>query len=123
MFSRYTQRTQRAIISAQEEARRLGYAFVGTEHLLLGLLCDTDSAAARALQPFGVVPESLRAEVETAVGRGEGSPTGEVGFSPRAKRVMVELAVQEAREIGHSYVGPEHLLLGLLRGHPAAHGG
>ncbi|MCG0238245.1 MAG: ATP-dependent Clp protease ATP-binding subunit [Firmicutes bacterium] len=115
MFSRYTERAQRVIVLAQDEARRLGYDYVGTEHLLLGLIREGEGIAAKALQSLGISLEQVRAEVERMIGRGTASPRGEIGFTPRAKKVMVELAIEEARLLGHNYVGTEHILLGLIR--------
>jgi ATP-dependent Clp protease ATP-binding subunit ClpC len=99
---------------AQEEAQRFGHNYIDTEHILLGLIADDDSVASRVLVNLGVAPSKVRAGVEFVVGRGERSSVGEVGLTPRAKRV-IELAVDEARRLNHSYIGTEHLLLGLLR--------
>lgn len=114
MFSRYTERAQRVVVLAQDEARRLQRDYVGSEHLLLGLLREGEGVAAKALQSMGVDLDRLRAAVEQALGRGEKSVSGEIGFTPPAKRVMVEWAIEESRAMGHNYVGTEHLLLGLL---------
>ncbi len=115
MFSRYTERAQRVIVLAQDEARRLNYDYVGTEHLLLGLIREGEGIAAKALQALGIQLEQVRAEVEKMIGKGSASSRGEIGFTPRAKKVMVELAIEEARLLGHNYVGTEHILLGLIR--------
>ncbi|BDG62120.1 ATP-dependent Clp protease ATP-binding subunit [Caldinitratiruptor microaerophilus] len=115
MFSRYTERAQRVIVLAQDEARRLNYDYVGTEHLLLGLIREGEGIAAKALQSLGISLEQVRAEVEKMIGKGTASARGEIGFTPRAKKVMVELAIEEARLLGHNYVGTEHILLGLIR--------
>jgi ATP-dependent Clp protease ATP-binding subunit ClpC len=115
MFSRYTERAQRVIVLAQDEARRLNYDYVGTEHLLLGLIREGEGIAAKALQSLGIQLEQVRAEVEKMIGKGAASTRGEIGFTPRAKKVMVELAIEEARLLGHNYVGTEHILLGLIR--------
>ncbi|HEY3363766.1 MAG TPA: ATP-dependent Clp protease ATP-binding subunit [Symbiobacteriaceae bacterium] len=115
MFSRYTERAQRVIVLAQDEARRLNYDYVGTEHLLLGLIREGEGIAAKALQSLGIQLEQVRAEVEKMIGKGTASTRGEIGFTPRAKKVMVELAIEEARLLGHNYVGTEHILLGLIR--------
>lgn len=115
MFSRYTERAQRVIVLAQDEARRLNYDYVGTEHLLLGLIREGEGIAAKALQSLGIQLEQVRAEVEKVIGKGSASTRGEIGFTPRAKKVMVELAIEEARLLGHNYVGTEHILLGLIR--------
>nr|PZN74243.1 MAG: ATP-dependent Clp protease ATP-binding subunit ClpC [Bacillota bacterium] len=115
MFSRYTERAQRVIVLAQDEARRLNYDYVGTEHLLLGLIREGEGIAAKALQSLGISLEQVRAEVEKMIGKGSATSRGEIGFTPRAKKVMVELAIEEARLLGHNYVGTEHILLGLIR--------
>jgi ATP-dependent Clp protease ATP-binding subunit ClpC len=115
MFGRYSERAQRVIVLAQEEARRLNYNYVGTEHLLLGLIREGSGIAAKALQNLGIDLDQVRAEVEKIIGRGNGPVSGEIGYTPRAKKVVMELAIDEARQLGHSYVGTEHILLGLLR--------
>ncbi|MBX6350454.1 MAG: ATP-dependent Clp protease ATP-binding subunit [Clostridia bacterium] len=115
MYSRYSERAQRVIILAQEEARRLNYNYVGTEHLLLGLIREGSGIAARALQNLGIDLDQVRAEVEKVIGRGNQPVTGEIGYTPRAKKVVMELAIEEARQLGHNYVGTEHILLGLIR--------
>ncbi|MDK2784489.1 MAG: ATP-dependent Clp protease ATP-binding subunit ClpC [Bacillota bacterium] len=115
MFARFTQRAQQVIILAQEEARRLNYPYVGTEHLLLGLIREGTGVAAQALASLGIELERVRAEVEKIIGPGTGAPTGpQVDLTPRAKRV-IELALDEARRMGVDYIGTEHLLLGLIR--------
>ncbi|MDQ7793385.1 MAG: ATP-dependent Clp protease ATP-binding subunit [bacterium] len=116
MFGRYTERAQRAIILAQEEARRHNHAVVGTEHLLLGLIREGEGVAAKVLQSMGIGLEKVRTEVENIIGGGEPETAGEsLNFSPRAKKVVMELALLEAQALGHNYIGTEHLLLGLLR--------
>ncbi|HHV43628.1 MAG TPA: ATP-dependent Clp protease ATP-binding subunit [Firmicutes bacterium] len=115
MFSRFTERAQRTIIFSQEEARRLGHNVVGTEHILLGLIKEGDGVAAKALQSLGIRLDQVQEEVERIVGRGDAKLTGPaLGFTPRAKRVL-ELSLEEARRLGHTYVGTEHILLGLIR--------
>jgi len=114
MFERFTERARNAVRFAQEEARRLGHASVGPEHLLLGLLGEPEGIGAKALVALGAFPDGLRAEVEEMVGRGEGAPTGHVPFTPRAKKVL-ELSLREALQLGHNYIGTEHILLGLIR--------
>ena len=114
MFGRFTERAQRVIVLSQEEARRLGHNVVGTEHLLLGLIAEGEGVAARALQTLGISIDDVRAEIERVIGRGEVGETGPSGFTPRTKRVL-ELAFEEARQLGHSYIGTEHILLGLIR--------
>jgi ATP-dependent Clp protease ATP-binding subunit ClpC len=113
MFSRFTERAQKVVVLSQEEARRLGHNVVGTEHILLGLAAEGEGVAARALQALGIGLEKVRAEVENVIGRGEGAPQGQIGFTPRAKRVL-ELAFEEARQLSHTYIGTEHILLGLI---------
>ncbi|NLN19076.1 MAG: ATP-dependent Clp protease ATP-binding subunit [Firmicutes bacterium] len=114
MFSRFTERAQKVVVLSQEEARRLGHNVVGTEHILLGLVAEGEGVAARALQSMGIGLEKVRAEVEKVIGRGDGTPQGQIGFTPRAKRVL-ELAFEEARQLNHTYIGTEHILLGLIR--------
>ncbi|HHV07421.1 MAG TPA: ATP-dependent Clp protease ATP-binding subunit [Firmicutes bacterium] len=115
MFARFTQRAQQVIILAQEEAKRLKYPYVGTEHLLLGLIREGSGVAAQALNGLGIQLNQVRAEVEKIIGPGAGTPTpGEVTLTPRAKRV-IELALAEAHGMGVNYIGTEHLLLGLIR--------
>lgn len=114
MFGRFTERAQRVIVLSQEEARRLGHNVVGTEHILLGLIAEGEDVAARSLLSLGISIDQVRDEVERMIGRG-GQPTqGPIGFTPRSKRVL-ELAFDEARRLGHTYIGTEHLLLGLIR--------
>ncbi|MBE3583779.1 MAG: ATP-dependent Clp protease ATP-binding subunit [Limnochordaceae bacterium] len=114
MFGRFTERAQKVVVLSQEEARRLGHNVVGTEHILLGLCAEGDGVAARALQSMGISLDRVRMEVEKVIGRGEAPPTGQPTFTPRAKRVL-ELAFDEARNLGHTYIGTEHILLGLIR--------
>ncbi len=113
-FEKFSERARRALTRAQEEAQRFGHNYIDTEHILLGLVAEEDSVASKVLANMGVLPNKLRAAVEFVVGRGERSTIGEVGLTPKAKRV-IELAVDEARRLSHSYIGTEHLLLGLLR--------
>ncbi|MDQ0209239.1 ATP-dependent protease ATP-binding subunit ClpC [Alkalicoccobacillus murimartini] len=113
MFGRFTERAQKVLALAQEEAIRLGHNNIGTEHILLGLIREGEGIAAKALQALGLGPEKLQKEVETLIGKGqEGSKTKH--YTPRAKKV-IELSMDEARKLGHSYVGTEHILLGLIR--------
>jgi len=114
MFGRFTERAQKVVVLSQEEARRLGHNVVGTEHILLGLAAEGEGVAARALQNMDISLDKVRSEVEKVIGRGEGTPPGQIGFTPRAKRVL-ELAFDEARQLGHTYIGTEHILLGLIR--------
>ncbi|MHB8756455.1 MAG: ATP-dependent Clp protease ATP-binding subunit [Bacillota bacterium] len=114
IFHRFTPRAQNVITYAQEEAQRHGSSFVGTQHLLLGLLRDGEGVAARALLALGLDLDKVRAEVEKVVGKAEGAGEGGA-FSPRAKRVVIELTAEEARALGHTYIGTEHILLALIR--------
>nr|YP_010713801.1 Clp protease ATP binding subunit [Galdieria phlegrea]UNJ16257.1 Clp protease ATP binding subunit [Galdieria sp.]WDA99883.1 Clp protease ATP binding subunit [Galdieria phlegrea] len=113
MFERFTEKAIKAIMLSQEEARRLGHNFVGTEQVLLGLLAESNGLASKVLKLMGVTLKDARIEVEKIIGRGSGFVAVEIPFTPRAKRVL-ELAIEEAKFIGHNYVGTEHLLLGLL---------
>ncbi len=115
MYQRFTERAQRALLLAQEEAKRLQYNFVGTEHLLLGLIREGDGIAAKALLSLGVSLDKVRAEVEKVIGRGTTPAEGDIGLTPRAKKVVLELSAEEARHLGHNYIGTEHILLGLIR--------
>ena len=114
VFGKFTERAQKVVVLSQEEARRLGHNVVGTEHILLGLCAEGEGVAARALQSMGISLDKVRSEVEKVIGRGEGNPVGQPTFTPRAKRVL-ELAFDEARNLGHTYIGTEHILLGLIR--------
>jgi ATP-dependent Clp protease ATP-binding subunit ClpC len=114
MFERFTERARRVIILAQEEAKRLNHSAVGTEHILLGIIREGEGVASKVLESLTISPDRVRAEIEGAIGRGERAPNEEVAFTPRAKKVL-ELALDEARRLGHNYIGTEHLLLGLIR--------
>jgi ATP-dependent Clp protease ATP-binding subunit ClpC len=113
-FEKFSERARRALTYAQEEAQRFNHNYIGTEHILLGLVREGDGIAAKVLSNLGVDLNKVRAAVEFIIGRGGKAPSGEVGLTPRAKKV-IELAVDEARRLNHTYVGTEHLLLGLLR--------
>ncbi len=113
-FEKFTERARRVLTLAQEEAQRFNHNYIGTEHILLGLVREGDGVAAKVLSNLGVELEKVRSAVEFIIGRGERTFRGEIGLTPRAKRV-IELAVDEARRLGHNYIGTEHLLLGLLR--------
>ena len=113
-FNRFTGRARKVIQLAQEEAQRLQHNYIGTEHLLLGLAREGEGVAASALTSLGVDLEKVRNAVEDIIGRGDDPISGEVGLTPRAKKV-IELAVDEARRLNHQYIGTEHLLLGLIR--------
>ena len=114
MFERFTEKAIKVIMLAQEEARRLGHNFVGTEQVLLGLIGEGTGIAAKTLKSMGVNLKDARVEVEKIIGRGSGFVAVEIPFTPRAKRVL-ELSWDEARQLGHNYIGTEHLLLGLIR--------
>ncbi|VVB05081.1 unnamed protein product [Arabis nemorensis] len=114
MFERFTEKAIKVIMLSQEEARRLGHNFVGTEQILLGLIGEGTGIAAKVLKSMGINLKDSRVEVEKIIGRGSGFVAVEIPFTPRAKRVL-ELSLEEARQIGHNYIGSEHLLLGLLR--------
>ncbi len=114
MFERFTDRARRVVVLAQGEARLLDHNYIGTEHLLLGLIAEGEGVGARALQALDVSLPSIRAQIEEIIGRGQTQPTGHIPFTPRAKKVL-ELSLREALQLGHNYIGTEHLLLGLVR--------
>jgi len=114
MFERFTDRARRVVVLAQEEARMLEHNYIGTEHLLLGLIHEGEGVAAKALRALDVDLDTLRREVESLVGRGQQPTKGHIPFTPAAKKVL-ELALRESVQLGHEYIGTEHLLLGLLR--------
>ena len=114
MFERFSDRARRVLVYAQEEARLLDHNFIGTEHILLGIIREGDDVAAKALVSFDISLEAVRAKVEDTIGPGEMSPTGSPPFTPRAKKVL-ELSFREALQLGHNYIGTEHILLGLVR--------
>ncbi len=114
MFERFTERSRRVVVLAQEEARMLDHNYIGTEHLLLGLIHEGDSIAAQAIESTGLTLEAARAEVEQIIGLGASAPSGHIPFTARAKKVL-ELALREALAQKKSYIGPEHILLGLIR--------
>ena len=114
MFKRFTDRARRVVVLAQEEARMLNHNYVGTEHILLGLIHEGEGVAAKALESLGISLEAVRAQVEEIIGQGQQIPSGHIPFTPRAKKVM-ELSLREALQLGHDYIGTEHILLGLIR--------
>ena len=114
MFERFTDRARRVIVLAQEEARLLNHNYIGTEHLLLGLVHEGEGVAARALESLGISLQAVRAQVEEIIGRGDQAPSGHIPFTPRAKKVL-ELSLREGLQLGHNYIGTEHMLLGLIR--------
>ena len=113
MFERFTEKAIKVVMLAQEESRRLGHNFVGTEQILLGLIGEGAGVATKVLKSMGVNLKDARMEVERIIGRGSGFVAVEIPFTPRAKRVL-EMAIEEARDLGHSYIGTEHILLALL---------
>ncbi|HLU31076.1 MAG TPA: Clp protease N-terminal domain-containing protein, partial [Acidimicrobiia bacterium] len=114
MFERFTDRARRVVVLAQEEARSLNHNYIGTEHILLGLLNEGEGIAAKALESLGIGLDSVRDEVVKIIGPGQQAPTGHIPFTPRAKKVL-ELSLREALQLGHNYIGTEHILLGLIR--------
>ncbi len=113
MFERFTDRARQVVVLAQEEARILNHNYIGTEHILLGLLHEGEGVAARALESLGLRLETVRQQVEEIIGQGQQAPSGHIPFTPRAKKVL-ELSLREALQLGHDYIGTEHILLGLL---------
>ncbi len=113
MFERFTDRARRTVVLAQHEAGLLNHNYIGTEHILLGLIHEGEGVAAKALEPFGIALEGVRQQVEEIIGRGQQEPSGHIPFTPRAKKVL-ELSLDEALQLGSTYVGTEHLLLGLV---------
>ena len=113
-FEKFSERARRVLSLAQEEAQRFNHNYIGTEHILLGLVRETEGVAARVLSSLSVDLSKVRSAVEFIIGRGEKPAQGEIGLTPRAKKV-VELAVDEARRMNHTYIGTEHLLIGLMR--------
>jgi ATP-dependent Clp protease ATP-binding subunit ClpC len=114
MFERFTDRARRVVVLAQQEARMLDHNYIGTEHILLGLIREGDGMAARALMAMGIGLDAMRQAVEDIIGRGAQSPSGHIPFTPRAKKVL-ELSLREALQLGCDYIGTEHILLGLIR--------
>jgi ATP-dependent Clp protease ATP-binding subunit ClpC len=114
MFERFTDRARQVVVLAQEEARMLNHGYIGTEHILLGLIREGEGVAARALESLGISLEAVRQQVEKIIGRGQQAPSGHIPFTPRAKKVL-ELSLREAKALGHNYIGTEHILLGLIR--------
>ncbi len=114
MFERFTDRARRVVVLAQEEARMLSHNYIGTEHILLGLIHEGEGVAAKALESLGISLEAVRQQVEEIIGQGQQAPSGHIPFTPRAKKVL-ELSLREALQLGHNYIGTEHILLGLIR--------
>jgi ATP-dependent Clp protease ATP-binding subunit ClpC len=114
MFEKFTDKARRVVVLAQEEAKLLNHNYIGTEHILLGLIHEGEGVAAKALESLGINLDSVREQVQEIIGQGQQAPTGHIPFTPRAKKVL-ELSLREALQLGHSYIGTEHLLLGLIR--------
>jgi ATP-dependent Clp protease ATP-binding subunit ClpC len=114
MFDRFTDRARQVVVLAQDQARKGNYNYIGTDHLLLGLIEEGEGVAAKALESLGVSLAAVRQQAAEMIGQGQDSPPEHIPFTPRAKQVL-ELAQQESRVLGHSYVGTEHILLGLIR--------
>ncbi|MFM1784708.1 MAG: hypothetical protein RLZZ579_985 [Actinomycetota bacterium] len=114
MFEKFTDKARRVVVLAQEEAKLLNHNYIGTEHILLGLIHEGEGVAAKALEALGINLEQVREQVQEIIGQGQQSPSGHIPFTPRAKKVL-ELSLREALQLGHSYIGTEHLLLGLIR--------
>jgi ATP-dependent Clp protease ATP-binding subunit ClpA len=114
LFERFTERARQVVVLAQDEARALKHNYIGTEHILLGLLREEEGVAARVLEGFDVTADEVRAQVRQIVGEGDEPATGQIPFTPRAKKVL-ELALREAMTLGHNYIGTEHVLLGIAR--------
>src|SRR6202047_3527582 len=114
MFERFTDRARRVVVLAQDEARMLNHNYIGTEHILLGLIHEGEGVAAKALESLGISLEAVRQQVEEIIGQGQQAPSGHIPFTPRAKKVL-ELSLREALQLGHNYIGTEHILLGLIR--------
>jgi len=114
MFQRFTDRARRVVVLAQEEASRLDHGYIGTEHILLGLIREGEGVAAKALESLGIGLGPVRQQVEEIIGRGQEAPRGHIPFTPRAKKVL-ELSLRESKQLGHNYIGTEHILLGLIR--------
>src|SRR3989441_4369099 len=114
MFERFTDRARRVVVLAQEEARMLNHNYIGTEHILLGLIHEGEGVAAKALESLSISLEAVRQQVEEIIGQGQAAPTGHIPFTPRAKKVL-ELSLREALQLGHDFIGTEHVLLGLIR--------
>ncbi len=114
MFERFTDRARRVVVLAQDEARMLNHNYIGTEHILLGLLHEGEGVAAKALESLGISLDTVRQQVEEIIGQGQQAPSGHIPFTPRAKKVL-ELSLRESLQLGHNYIGTEHILLGLIR--------
>ena len=114
MFERFTDRARRVVVLAQEEARTLNHNYIGTEHILLGLIHEGEGVAATGLKNLDISLEAVRQQVEEIIGQGQAASSGHIPFTPRAKKAL-ELSYRESRQLGHTYIGTEHILLGLIR--------
>ena len=114
MFERFTDRSRRVVVLAQEEARTLNHEYIGTEHILLGLIREGAGTGAKALESLGISLDTVRREVQEIIGQGQHAPSGHIPFTPQAKKVL-ELTLSESKALGHNYIGTEHILLGLIR--------
>ncbi len=114
MFERFTDRARRVVVLAQEEARMRNHSYIGTEHILLALIDEGDGTGVKALESLGISLDAVRQQVEEIIGQGQHAPSGHIPFTPRAKKVL-ELSLRESVQLGHDYIGTEHILLGLLR--------
>ena len=114
MFERFTDRARRVVVLAQDEARGLNHNYIGTEHILLGLIHEGQGVGAKALESLGISLQAVRAQVEELIGQGQQAPSGHIPFTPRAKKIM-ELSLRKSLQLGHNYIGTEHILLGLIR--------
>ena len=114
MFERFTDRARRVVVLAQDEARMLNHNYIGTEHILLGLIHEGEGVAAKALESLGISLDTVRQQVEVIIGQGQQAPSGHIPFTPRAKKVL-ELSLRESLQLGHNYIGTEHILLALIR--------
>src|SRR3954452_9710013 len=114
MFERFTDRARRVVVLAQEEARMLNHNYIGTEHILLGLIHEGEGVAAKALESLGISLEAVRQQGEEIIGQGQQAPSGDIPFRPRAKKVL-ELSLREALQLGHNYIGTEHILPSIIR--------
>jgi ATP-dependent Clp protease ATP-binding subunit ClpA len=114
VFDRFTDRARQVVVLAQEEARMLNHGYIGTEHILLGLIHEGEGVAAKSLESLNITVEAVRRQVELIIGRGQAAPTGQLPFTPRSKKTL-ELALREARRLNRDYIGTEHILLGVIR--------
>ena len=114
MFERFTDRARRVVVQAQEEARTLNHHYIGSEHILLGLIREGEGVGAKALESLGISLDTARQQVQQIIGQGQHAPSGHIPFTPQAKKVL-ELSLSESKALGHHYIGTEHILLGLIR--------